>query len=64
MHVINTVSPITFMNEKNEKELVWVGYDGRGVELEIAGIVIEEDVILILHVIPRNFRRKRDEWQI
>lgn len=36
--------------------LYWVGQDSRGVELEIIGIQLESQ-ILIIHVMPRNFRR-------
>lgn len=39
-----------------EQRLFWTGIDDRGLELEIAGIEFEDE-ILIIHVMPRNFRR-------
>ena len=42
-----------------EHRLFWTGYDDRGVELEIAGIEFEDE-ILIIHVMPMNFRRRRE----
>ena len=44
-----------------EQRLFWTGIDDRGLELEIAGIEFEEE-ILVIHVMPTVFRRKgRDE---
>ena len=40
-----------------EHRLFWNGVDDRGLELEIAGIEFEDE-ILIIHVMPRNFRRR------
>jgi hypothetical protein len=37
----------------------WVGLDQRGVELEIIGVDLEEN-ILIIHVVPAKFRRGRN----
>lgn len=49
------------MPGRNEFEyrLFWVGDDDRGLELEIAGIEFEDE-ILVIHVMPRNFRRGRE----
>jgi hypothetical protein len=41
-----------------EHRLFWTGIDDRGVELEIAGIEFEDE-ILIIHVMPMNFRRRQ-----
>lgn len=40
-----------------EHRLFWIGVDNRGLELEIAGIEFEDE-ILIIHVMPRDFRRR------
>ena len=40
-----------------EHRLFWTGYDDRGLELEIAGVEFEDE-ILIIHVMPTNFRRR------
>jgi hypothetical protein len=37
----------------------WVGFDQRGVELEIIGVDLEES-ILIIHVMPAKFRRGKN----
>ena len=44
---------------KNEFEyrLFWTGIDDRGLELEIAGVEFDDE-ILIIHVMPTNFRRR------
>lgn len=41
---------------QSDDKLLWVGSDDRGVELEIVGVVIPaEDLILIIHVMPTSF---------
>jgi hypothetical protein len=40
-----------------EYRLFWVGVDDRGLELEIAGVEFEDE-ILVIHVMPRDFRRR------
>jgi hypothetical protein len=32
--------------------------DDRGVRLEIAAVVVEDDMLLVLHVMPRRYRRR------
>ena len=41
-----------------EDEYLGVGADDRGVTLEIAAVVVEDDLLLVLHVMPRRYRRK------
>jgi len=43
-----------------EREYVWIGKDSRGRELEIVGIELEE-FILIIHVMPKLFRRGKSD---
>jgi hypothetical protein len=57
MYVITTAEPTVITNERGEAEYLWVGEDDRGVTLEIAAVVVEDDVLLILHVMPRRYRR-------
>ena len=42
-------------------DLWWIGADDRGVELEIVGFVDQNDstTVVIKHVMPRAFRRKK-----
>ena len=44
---------------KNEFEhrLFWTGIDDRGLELEIAGVEFDDE-ILIIHVMPTNFKKR------
>jgi len=56
--LINSVEPECAVDERGEDEYLWVGEDERGVTLEIAGVVVEGDVLLVLHVMPRRYRRK------
>jgi len=58
MHVINTTLPITVpTDEQLPDRLVWIGKDDRGLELEVVGLV-EPDYLLIIHVMPYEFRRR------
>jgi len=52
------VEPEVTVNGRGEEEYLWVGADDRGVILEIAAVVVEDDVLLVLHVMPRRCRRK------
>ena len=38
--------------------LMWVGRDDRGLELEVIAIELIE-VLLVIHVMPMNFRRRK-----
>jgi hypothetical protein len=62
LHVMNAVTPAVVVNALGETEYSWVGLDDRGVELQIAAVVIEaanrsdadtdEDLMLVVHVMP------------
>ena len=53
----NSVAVRTPGQNEFEHRLFWVGVDNRGLELEIAGVEFEDE-ILIIHVMPMNFRRR------
>ena len=55
--VENNVAERTPGQNEFEHRLFWIGVDDRGLDLEIAGIEFEEE-ILIIHVMPRDFRRR------
>ena len=60
-HVMDTYEPKRFTDEGTLK-LLWVGRDERGRELEV--IAVDQEVsILVIHVMPTDFkhRRKRNE---
>lgn len=66
LHVMNTTVPTETVNGLGETEVRFVGPDDRGVELEIAAVVIPgrdrtdtrgtDDLLLVLHVMPTVFR--------
>ena len=56
--IIHTASELASVDGRTEVK--WIGKDNRGLELEIIG-VIEEDRVLIVHVMPNSFRRRYDK---
>ena len=58
--VIENNKPIRTPGQNEfEHRLFWVGVDDRGLELEIAGIEFEDE-ILVIRVMQRNFRRRQE----
>ena len=57
--VIATSTPTLFF-EGGVSKLRWVGRDRRGLELEILALE-EDEVWLVIHVMPLNFRRRKVE---
>ena len=55
--VENNVAERTPGQNEFEHRLFWTGIDDRGLELEIVGVEFEDE-ILIIHVMPTNFRRR------
>lgn len=45
-----------------ERKLFWQGFDDRGLELEIVGILIGT-IVLVIHVMPSKFRGGHDGLQ-
>lgn len=58
LHVINNYPPTALpLHDDEDPKLVWIGDDDRGVELEIVGVELEADgVLLIIHVMPTHYR--------
>ena len=57
MHVITTVeSHAVPATEVAGARLVWIGFDDRGIELEIVALDLDEAVVII-HVMPTDLRR-------
>ncbi len=55
---MNSTEPhVVEADETTPQRLVWVGADDRGLELEIVALV-EPDSLLVIHVMPRRFRRR------
>lgn len=62
LYLIENSSPESIQETSDEfQQLVWVGLDDRGVELEIVALVLPE-YILVIHVMPTSFRKRRLKW--
>ena len=48
-------------DEVGRVQRVWQGLDDRGVELEVIAVVLNE-YLLVTHVMPANFRRRKKTW--
>jgi hypothetical protein len=48
------------VEETDRVRLLWVGVDDRGIELEIIGLVADEDpdLVIIIHCMPTTYPRK------
>ena len=47
-------------NESGKADrLMWVGRDGRGLELEVIAVELDE-TLLVIHVMPTSFRRRKE----
>lgn len=58
LFVLENHEPVTFLSIYGEdQKLLWIGQDDRGLELEIVAVKLSEN-ILVIHVMPRNFRRR------
>ncbi|MDQ2707446.1 MAG: hypothetical protein M3Z25_07325 [Actinomycetota bacterium] len=58
-HVMDTAEPVREPGTGQQKDrLTWTGPDDRGVELEIVAVDLP-DYLLVIHVMPANFRRNR-----
>jgi hypothetical protein len=53
LHVMARTTPI-----QDGDRLIREGPDDRGVELEIVAIVLDEDSLLVIHVMPSRYRRR------
>lgn len=61
LHVITMTAPeVITATEDRDVHWSWVGVDDRGVELEIeAALPADEDILLVIHVMPTALRRNR-----
>lgn len=50
-------------DDEKKIQYVWVAEDDRGIELEIIGVVLES-YVLITHVMPTSFRRRKKQWPV
>jgi hypothetical protein len=53
----NNESVTVLPRDGEDKKLLWVGHDDRGLELEVIALELSE-CILVIHVMPRSFRRR------
>lgn len=61
LQVITMTAPeVITATEDRDVHWSWVGVDDRGVELEIeAALPADEDILLVIHVMPTALRRNR-----
>ena len=58
LFVLDNHEPVTFLSSYGEdQKLLLIAQDDRGLELEIVAVKLAEN-ILVIHVMPRNFRRR------
>ena len=59
LFVLESREPITVLPiDGEDQKLLWIGFDDRGVELEVVALELA-DYILVIHVMPRSFRGRR-----
>jgi hypothetical protein len=61
LFVIENNSYLVVTNEEGRVQRIWQGLDDRGVELEVIAVVLNE-YVLVTHVMPANFRRRKKTW--
>jgi hypothetical protein len=57
-HVISTVAPVEVRTSDGRAGWLYVGPDDRGVALEVIAAELEGDELLVIHVMPRAYRRR------
>lgn len=58
LHVMNSGEPVVSpATDDRAERRTWIGNDDRGLELEIVAIVLDEDELLVIHVMPTALRR-------
>lgn len=58
LFVLESCEPMTVLiSDGEDQKLLWIGYDDRGLELEVIALELAES-ILVIHVMPRSFRRR------
>ena len=61
LFVIENSSYLVVRSEEGRVQRIWQGLDDRGVELEVIAVVLNE-YVLVTHVMPANFRRRKKTW--
>lgn len=57
-HVLTTVAPVVVTTSSGDSGWLYVGPDDRDVTLEIVAVEVEEGVLLVIHAMPRVYRRR------
>lgn len=58
LFVLESCEPMTVLIcDGEDQKLLWIGYDDGGLELEVIALELPES-ILVIHVMPRSFRRR------
>jgi hypothetical protein len=56
-YVINTYEFVYVFDEQKEQQLLWIGMDERGRELEVVAF-LQSNCYFVVHAMPLMFRRK------
>jgi hypothetical protein len=59
-YVMATVRPELVVTNRGEEGWRYVGPDERGVVLEIVAVESEAETLLVIHVMPHDFRGEND----
>ena len=58
LFVLESYEPtLVLVSDGQDQKLLWIGRDDRGLELEVIALELS-DCILVIHVMPRIFRRR------
>jgi hypothetical protein len=55
---METVEPVAAKTSGGSSGWLYVGPDDRGVTLEVIAVEVEDDVLLVIHAMPRVYRRR------
>ncbi len=53
-----TVEPMAVTTTRGDSGWLYVGPDDRGVTLEVIAMEVEDDVLIVIHAMPRAYRRR------
>ena len=55
--VLTTTTPIEVRTNRGDVGWLYVGPDDRGVVVEVIAVLIDDDVLLVIHAMPHAFKR-------
>jgi hypothetical protein len=55
---MTTVEPVAMITSRGDSGWLYIGTDDRGVALEIIAVEAESGELLVIHAMPRVYRRR------